>query len=228
MPRQEVLFKDITYTTLGNKNKVHSAGPLFISALNPGLSLFTLLASSTEQAYFQRRCGKHVLYQTVKHLVANLRDRQTALDCKICDHDQPHLCRIQPSSVERVAHVIVADLFKPHEFVLDAMLFRPDGNVKFSQVDIWIIVLDLLIMVDGEQHFKDSLFTEGNSGTGARTGAEKDSQFNTVAVAKGYTVLRLHYNDVADYQEQISQVVEQCIDKTKTQCVIFTKSYGVE
>lgn len=60
---------------------------------------------------------------------------------------------------------------------------------NFSSVDIWIRSHNLLVMLDGECHFRDMLDTSHS------LQREVDVRFNTEARKQRYHVLRLHYKD---------------------------------
>ena len=185
------------------------------------LSLDSVNASTTEQCYFKKLCGRHYSKQSPKSLHHNFQIRGgTSLDCKACQVYNWRSKSVRPSQYESVAYKAVFnlpdDLQVPEEEVLiDHKLLGGD----FSAVDIYLPSLNLCIMVDGEGHFCK------HHGITAQKQDEIDHKFNTEAINSGHKVLRLHYEDAGLYASIVRVAIERCMTNIFGS-IDFSKSYS--
>lgn len=186
------------------------------------LSLDSVHASTTEQCFFTKLCGRHCSKQSPKSLHHNFERRAgTSLDCKVCQvYNWDSHC-VAPSQYESAAYSAVFNL--PAELQVPEQTVLIDHKLlggRFSPVDIYLPCLDLCIMVDGEGHFsKHHSITAQNQ-------EEIDNVFNLEAIRCGFKVLRLHYEDAGLYAAIVKVAVSRC-RKEIFGSIDFSKSYGI-
>lgn len=170
---------------------------------------------TAHQVFLYRCCGKHVVYLTPKSLTNSFQNSGSALDCKVCKLYMTRTRAPTESALEERVYETVANYFLPDRWVSDACCVKTSK----SSADVWVPALKLIIMVDGEFHFKDHFKTT------AEAQKDIDKRFNSAAVQQGMTVLRLHHRDITVWPDFIDRVVHDCKSSTATASVVFTKSY---
>lgn len=195
------------------------------------LSLDSVTASTTEQCYFKKLCGRHYSKQSPKSLYHNFQKRGgTSLDCKACQVYNWKNKSVKPSQYESAAYQAVfnlpADLqVAEQEVLIDHKLLGGD----LSAVDIYLPSLNICIMVDGEGHFSK------HHGITAQKQEEIDHKFNTEAISSGHKVLRLHHEDFALYARVVRVAIDRCrkgifgsIDFSKSYTISFRNAWGLK
>lgn len=153
--------------------------------LNTHKKLQEIGKSEETQCYFYRICLHHITFQSPKSVLQN---PARCLDCKVCGlftHKEGTV-----SSYEHLAYRIMCELgVDVRDWLADVRVLRG----TFSSADIWVRSLRLLIMIDGEGHFKKMFSKE------AEDQKQTDLDFNCEAFRQKYCVLRLHYEDVCAF-----------------------------
>lgn len=207
----------------GRKRKPHHhlVQDAWDDAMNKGLVLDELKASSTEQCMFKLfgHCGKpcgHYCKVTLKHLL-ELSHTEGKLEhkfkCKICHPDRRDMKPPEgPSMPERGVYKVLLTEFSMNKLVVESVMFdaTPETRVDITMLNASEGV-DLWVMVDGQQHT--------GVGYGGRKGAllaasdqeEADNRFNAAALSHNKYVLRIHHEDAAQHH-----TVKACITEAIT------------
>lgn len=172
----------------------------YAAELNPGIDLAHVGIHDERQAYLWRMCKQHLMFQSFKSVIDNFKKGHgSSMNCKVCQkYNDMKDNAITPSTYEETAYLAMSHVpgVRVVDWMTDVRVLR--GN--FSSADIWIPLLNLCIMIDGEGHFGD------HTGRSVEDQEEADDMFNYEAIDRGLTVFRLHFQDANLTQALLSSV----------------------
>lgn len=128
------------------------------------------------QFWFRCLCNRHKRKLTVQAV----EKRRKALACKVCS------CGDRGSSYEVKAYEELAAMGF-NDTVTECKVLME----KYGAVDVYLPAYNLLIQIDGEQHYKGRAFTEE-----AQHQVLRDRRFLFAALSKGFNVIRVAYKDI--------------------------------
>jgi hypothetical protein len=162
-------------------------------------------------------CGKHKVWRALDSVNRNA----AALRCKVCGQTKRVASRWEQDCYALLAHM-------GWQFTVEAVVLsgkHGEGAWQSkSPVDVWVYdPVDLLISVDGEQHF-----TSSRDGFGKGVQALRDERFNQAALAQGWASVRLHYSDTVQQWERTLRRARDSIIEGASIFVMFTPCYQCE
>jgi very-short-patch-repair endonuclease len=202
----------------------------FCSILN-NADLSQLPGTDRKQRFFLTTCKLDLWPQhvTLRSIESVYRNPDRNLRCKICEYSYtanvPFPERATASSYERAAYYTLK-LMKLW-FLVEVKLVRrgrdTNSALREGPQDIWVPSLDLIIQVDGEQHFKGRVFDNGYTES-----HERDEEFNIMCFEQGFRLLRLHHRDEGNFGWWISQAVRSCEKVPRVKFLMFSDGFRTQ
>ena len=207
-----------------SRDAARTAMPLlayYVTDLNDE-SCSNIPANAQHKITVYKLCKVHVARLNAKSLVDNFRNNRTSLDCKVCSFYNaditPDTSVHEQSAFQAMSLLETRFDISPRDWLVDTFLF----GSRYSSPDIYIAEYNLVIMVDGRQHFEDM------QGKLASDALEIDSRFNRCAVNKGVDVLRLHYLADRSYVDLMSDALTDIESGMFVEGVRFSDHYPIE
>lgn len=189
-----------------------------------------------QQCAIFRLCRKHTAWIQPKSVFDNFQKHAlgTSLDCKVCKLFNDVHNAVKPSRYESRTYAALAKVsannpdltLQPHEWHTDAHVLPTTYKVNHSSVDVYVPKHKLCIMVDGEHHFPNK--RRRNVSKQVKAQQEIDHEFNRVALAEGFSVLRLHYGQLYCFEPPIFHVLLACKRGACRNKIEFSKSFDNE
>ena len=89
---------------------------------------------------------------------------------------------------------------------------------RYGPVDVYFYTVDLVVQMDGEQHFKHSCPQSYTIYDVQPT----DTRFNDECVRQKRCLLRIHFEDAADSADYIFKALRMCVAKDAgKQCFVY-------
>lgn len=169
--------------------------------LNSRIDPATIGRSSRVMYYFQADCGRHLVHHSVRYVHEH---PFKALNCRRCNPPQPL------SSHEAEAWKIMqANLSSYFIWLPEA----PVTGYSMRPADIWLpcshdltIQVDLVVQIDGEQHF-----TKPMHGISIAQQQARDDHFNFACENERLRVLRLHHADKHEWLQLLLQAISNAV-----------------
>lgn len=163
------------------------------------------------KALFSSTCSNS-LHKTICSIDSANDTRRQSLRCRVCSHGVLK----QPSKHEKMAYALLDDMhmeYATEVFMFDSRVDDPSYGFKVSShpFDIVLTKYQLLIEVDGIQHFQDKYH-----GKDCAEQLYKDEIINSTAIEGGWGLVRLHWADDEDaWRETILFVLEHQLQYNK-------------
>jgi hypothetical protein len=169
---------------------------------------------------FQLRCKLHYTmmqtksyYNALRNLKKNNKE-SALLPCYRCGQQTK-----KPSSYELSAYSVLDAVLKGEVWIAQARVVKGFGG----PVDAYVLKDNLIIQVDGEQHFKDSMM--GNAATQQKAIDEAQNAKAWKQQGDKLKVLRVHYKDSSSFASQLQKSIEECRMWPNHRFIDFTASY---
>lgn len=177
-----------------------------------GVELSTVARTSSEQYIFKLSCG-HLQYKTMLH--AN----RAALRCRICEGGG--------SEREGRLYELLSKIGLT--FLVEVKLVRTErGKLWNGPQDVYVCDFDLIIQLDGEQHYT-LLGGDGMYSTTSAQQAQADRTFDALCWDQGHRLLRLHWADEQWWEQWIREAGRRCGEEHRLKFVMYTTKYrGVQ
>lgn len=169
--------------------------------------------SSTEQKFFWCNCGKlhhcgkrHLTYKQIKTVQAS----HVTLNCELCSPTR----KLSSHEVMLRDHLVEANQRTGMSYMVEVRVLQG----RYGPVDVYFHTEDLVVQMDGEQHFKHNCPQSYTY----KDVQPVDSRFNDECIRQKRCLLRIHFEDAADSIDYILKALHMCVRKGgRKQCFVF-------
>ena len=172
--------------------------------------------SSRACFYFWANCGVHLVFHSARYVHE---DSWAALNCRRCSPPQP-----LSSHEEYAWNMLQASLSTQYVWLPEA----PVAGYKMRPADIWLPFtagmsncLDLVVQIDGEQHFTTPMY-----GISIAQQQARDARFNDACWAQGLRVLRLHHSDKHEWPQLLQNAIWSALQRPQVKFRWFSSSFA--
>lgn len=176
--------------------------------------------SDTGLQVFKLKCGKHVtLMQSKSYGNKIAEQKKNDHEMQVLELPKCYRCGQKgrkPSEHELDAYAVLDRVCGQTLWVAEVRILKRFGGA----VDIFIPVYNLIVQIDGEQHFAGKF----HSCTAAEQ-AINDDKMNKRAWEQGFKVLRVHHHDSRSFGAHLHRAIAECITLPNYKFIDFTKSW---
>lgn len=148
------------------------------------------VADTQTLRWMHRDCGQHWRWQTIKAA----QQSASSLHCKVCPGGQASLS--QPAL--QAAHVLACT---QHRWAYESRALRG----KYGPLDFYFPSLKLAVEVDGELHYRGSMYGESHA-----LQQQRDADKMAAAWRHGIRVLRVPYFAASSFHKSMDHAISEC------------------
>jgi len=148
--------------------------------------------------------------------------KESALACFRCSPKKNKPSNLEKEAYSRIQYLQKSILPMARYIGLWVCEARVIPSIPRTAVDVYFIDLNLILQLDGKQHFEGGMY-----GLASQEYKQRDNTMDEAAWCAGFRMLRVHYMDIADFDTYFMDAVERCTQQLGQPFIMYTSHWPI-